>query len=316
VNRRSPTGATLHRDSPLDVDREPATPLGTPLATRRSALRTLGTLGMLAATGGLGSLSTLARAAGEDGLAGVQSRGTLSVAVYNDMPPFHDKGRGIDVDLAHALADALGVKLSLLPFPAGDDVNDDLRNMVWKGHYLGYGPADVMLHVPVDAPLMDANPQVRIFAPYWRDRVMIARRIDQLPHLETLAQLNGKAVAVPGDTLAGWLMIGADGGAYKQQLTTTFKDGVGAAEALKRGDFAAAAGLDSELESVLAGDARYVITPLPTLHNSRDGWAVGLAVKKDSTDLAAALQKAVDGLSADASLKAMFAKGNVAWHAG
>jgi hypothetical protein len=80
--------------------------------------------------------------------------GILKVAVYNELAPFSDKGQGIDADLGAALAAKLGLKLGLLPFNAGDDVNDDLRNMVWKGHYLGYGPADVMLHVPVDRMLM------------------------------------------------------------------------------------------------------------------------------------------------------------------
>jgi len=277
------------------------------MMNRRATLRALGAFAAAAATG-----STLAA---ESSLAAIKSRGTLVVAVYRDMPPFHDHGQGIDVDLAAALADALGVKVSLLPFQADENMDDDLRNMVWKGHYLGFGPADVMLHVPVAAPLMEANPQVRIFAPYWRDRVMIARRTDQLPHLETLAQLNGKSVAVPGQTLAGWLMIGADGGAYKQQLTTTFKDGVEAAQALQRGEFAAAAGLQSELESVLGGDPRFVITPLPTLSNSREGWAVGLAVKKDAGELATALQGAVDGLIADKRMQQIFSKGNVAWRA-
>jgi len=274
-------------------------------ATRRDALRALGAVAAFAACGGA--------AAADVSVAAIKARGALTVAVYRDMPPFHDKGQGIDVDLAAALAESLGVKLSLMPFPAGEEMSDDLRNMVWKGHYLGFGPADVMLHVPVEAPLMEANPQVRIFAPYCRDRVMIARRIDQLPHLETLAQLNGKSVAVPGQTLAGWLLIGADGGAYKQQVTTTFADGVAAAQALKRGEFAAAAGLGSELEAVLGGDPRFVITPLPTLSNSRDGWAVGLAVKKDATDLAVALQGAVDGLVADRKMQQIFAKGNVTW---
>ena len=275
-----------------------------PQLNRRGALRALGAAALVA-SGGV--------SAAEAGLATVKARGTLTVAVYRDMPPFHDHGQGIDVDLAAALADALGVKLALMPFPAGDDMNDDLRNMVWKGHYLGYGPADVMLHVPVEAPLMDANPQVRIFAPYWRDRVMIARDVRQLPHLETLAQLNGKPVAVSGQTLAGWLLIGADGGAYKQQLSTTWKDGVEAAQALKRGECAAAAGLESELESALAGDPRYVITPLPTVSNSRNGWAVGLAVKKDAADLEAALQSAIDGLVGDRRMQQIFDKGHVAW---
>lgn len=271
---------------------------------RRGALRALGAAALVAAGG--------VRAA-ESGLAAVKARGTLTVAVYRDMPPFHDKGQGIDVDIAAALAESLGVKLSLLPFPAGEDMDDDLRNMVWKGHYLGYGPADVMLHVPVESPLMDANPQVRIFAPYWRDRVMIARDVAQLPHLETLAQLNGKPVAVSGQTLAGWLLIGADGGAYKQQLTTTWKDGVEAAQALQRGECAAAAGLESELESVVGGDARYVITPLPTVSNSRNGWAVGLAVKKDAGDLETALQAAVDKLIEDQRIRQIFGKGRVTW---
>jgi ABC-type amino acid transport substrate-binding protein len=281
---------------------------------RRAALRLLGAL----ATPGLAAGMAGPAQAANDGagsLAGIQQRGTLVAAVYRDMPPFHDNGQGIDVDVARTLAESLGVKLSLMPFLADEDMNGDLRNMVWKGHYLGFGPADVMLHAPVDAPLMEANRQVRIFAPYWRDRVMIARRLDQLPHLETLAQLRGMAVAVPGATLAGWLMIGADGGAYKQQLTTTWKDGVEAARSLVRGDCAAAAGLESELESVLGNDPRFAITPLPTIHNSREGWAVGLAVKKDSTALAAALQAAVDRLIADKRMEAIFRKGKVTWHA-
>ena len=61
---------------------------------------------------------------------------------------------GIDVELGRALAEALGVKFSALPFAAGENMDDDLRHMVWRGHYLGFGPADVLLHVPVDRPLM------------------------------------------------------------------------------------------------------------------------------------------------------------------
>ena len=275
-------------------------------AGRRGALRALGAA---AAAGACG----IARAEEAGALAAVKARGALRVAVYRDMPPFHEQGKGIDVDLAGALADKLGVRLSLMAFPAGEDMGDDLRNMVWKGHYLGYGPADVMLHVPVEAPLMQANPQVRIFEPYCRDRVMIARRLDRLPHLETLAQLDGKPVAVPGQTLAGWLMIGADGGAYREQLTTTFKDGVEAARALQGGQFAAAAGLGSELESVLGGDARYVITPLPTFSNSHDGWAVGMAVRKSAGDLAQALQAAVEATIAERQMGRIFRQGNVSW---
>ena len=187
--------------------------------------------------------------------------------------------------------------------------------MVWRGHYLGYGPADVLLHVPVDRPLMTANPQVRILAPYCRERVMLARNLAQLPRLETLAQIGSRPMAVAGQSLAGWLMIGADGGAYREQLNTRCKDGTEAARLLLAGQVAAAAGLASELESVLRGDARFAVEPLPLPRASRDGWAVGVAVKRDADDLAQALQVAVDDLANRGRLREMFARGNVGWQA-
>jgi ABC-type amino acid transport substrate-binding protein len=273
----------------------------------------------LAAAAALGA-ATLPRtfaaaAAPSAGPAGLRKPGTLTVALYQDMPPFHVAGRGIDVDLAHALADALGVHLSLLPFPAGDEVGDDLRNMVWKGHYLGYGPADMLLHVPVDAPLMDANPQVRILAPYWREHVVIARRLERVPTLDSLAQLAGQPVAVAGRTLAGWLLLGAEDGALRPQLATHWPDGVAAAEALKRGECVACAGLASELESVLGGDARFAITPLPMPRAPRAGWAVGLAVRKEAEELATALQAAMAGLTDSGRLAGIFARANLRWQA-
>ena len=242
----------------------------------------------------------------------LRQRGTLTVAVYNDMPPFHVAGKGVDVDLAEALAKALGLKLSLMPFNADENMNDDLRNMVWKGHYLGFGPADLMLHVPVDRPLMQENPRVKIFAPYYRERIMIARDRQAVPAMESLAAFQGRKIAVPGQTLAGWLLIGAEGGAYKEQLLTQWKDGTDAARALQRGEVAAAAGNASELESVLAGDERYLIEPLP-VPRMREGWVVGCAVKADALDLALAVQQAVNDMAGSGELGRLFTRGKLVW---
>lgn len=258
------------------------------------------------------ALAPAARAQDKPALERIRERGQLVVGVYNEMPPFHQAGRGIDVELAGALAQALGLKLSLLPFNADENMNDDLRNMVWRGHYLGFGPADVLLHVPVDPPLMNANPRVQIFAPYYRESVAIARELARVPKLESLDQLGTARVAVPGQSLAGWLLIGAESGRYREQLTTQWKDGTEAARALQRGEVAAAAGHASELESVLAGDARYAIEPLP-LPRMRNGWAVGCAVKKEAVDLAQALQAAMNQLAQGGRLKEMFATAKVSW---
>jgi ABC-type amino acid transport substrate-binding protein len=250
---------------------------------------------------------------GATALERIRQRGRLVVGVYQDLPPFHAAGKGIEVELAGALAEALGLPLSLLPFTAGEDMNDDLRNVVWKGHYLGWGPADVMLHVPIDRVLMQANPRVSIFGPYWRERVMIARDLSKVPKLDSLDVLRGQQVAAAGQSLAGWLMLGADDGAYRNTLRTQLSQGVEAAELLRKGEVVAAAGLNSELQSVLGQDERYAITPLPVPRAPRDGWVVGMAVKSEATDLATALRDALEQLAANGRLQAMFASGGLRW---
>ncbi len=258
--------------------------------------------------------TALAQAAdGASALEKVRARGRLIVGVYQELPPFHVDGKGIEIELGRALAAGLGVQLSVLPFTAGENMNDDLRNMVWRGHYLGYDPADVLLHVPVDRPLIDASPQVEIFGPYWRERVVIARDLNAVPRLDGLDDLKNRRIAVPGLSLAGWLMIGAENGRLREQLVTDLPTGVDAAELLRRGEVTVAAGLRSELESVLHDDPRYAISALPIPRAPRDGWAVGMAVKRSAGDLARALQGSLNELAEQGRLREIFASGGLAW---
>lgn len=67
----------------------------------------------------------------------MQQAGTLRVAVYADYAPFSARGKGIDVALAQSLAERLGMRAEIVEFPPDENMSDDLRNMVWKGHYLG-----------------------------------------------------------------------------------------------------------------------------------------------------------------------------------
>ena len=280
---------------------------GSPLNPGRRRTLVAGALGLLAGIGLPARAQTETKA-----LDAIRQRGRLTVAVYNDMPPFNVKGKGIDVSLAEALAQQLGLPLSLLPFNADESMNDDLRNMVWRGHYLGFGPADVLLHVPVDRPLMEANPKVQIFGAYYRERNMIARNLELVPKMASLQDFAGRRIAVPGQSLAGWLLLGADDGAYREQLTTKLADGTEAARAWQRGEVAGAAGLASELESVLRGDPRFAIEQLP-VPRMRDGWLIGCAVKRESGDLAAALQAAIDELMRNGRVAEIFAASNVTW---
>ncbi len=269
--------------------------------------------GFLGCCGGVLAGLALPAHAAATGWQRIRERGSLVVGLYQDMPPFHVQGRGIDVALGRALAEAMGLGFSALPFAADENMADDLRNMVWKGHFLGWGPADVLLHVPLDAPLQRANPQVQIVAPYYRERVLLAFDTTRLPRVEALSELRGHRLGAAGQSLAGWLMIGAEGGLLREHLATRWADGVAVAQALKAGQLDAAAGLASELESVLGDDARFMLQPLPSPRAPRDGWAVGCAVKKDATELAQALQQAMQLLQASGRLREIFAAHGVNW---
>ncbi|MCF8211014.1 MAG: ABC transporter permease, partial [Rhodoferax sp.] len=203
----------------------------------------------------LGLAAGLAQANEElDDLAKIRARGTLKVAVYNDNPPF-SSGKspdvvGLDVALAAALARQLGLKLVLLPFDAGERMNDDLRNMVWRGHYLGYGPADVMLQVPVDKYLIDDNRQVMIFAPYMRQVPVLLHDISKLPRVEGPGDLEGLALAAESGTGTATVLIGHNGRSLSSKVSL-FPSGVQAAGAVLKGDVAAAYVLRPQAEAAV-----------------------------------------------------------------
>jgi L-cystine transport system substrate-binding protein len=237
----------------------------------------------------------------------IQASGSLKVAVYNEFPPFSDNGAGIDIDLAQALAKKLGLKLSLLPFPAGENLNDDLRNMVWKGHYLGYGPADVMLHVPVDKLLMAANDKVEIFAPYHVEAVRLVRSARAIPAFDGIDALEGKRIGVEKVSISGMLMLGEGDGRFREQVRI-YSTAQEALQKLKAGELDAVLANRSEIEAVMKGDPAFPLTEVAFQRLPKAGWAVGLAVRKDDLEIGKLLQNAMNELSASGELKAIFAK--------
>ena len=241
----------------------------------------------------------------------IRATGTLKVAVYKEFFPFSDDNAGIDIDIAHALAASLGLKLALLPFDAGENMSDDLRNMVWKGHYLGYGPADVMLHVPVEKRLQSSNEQVEIFAPYWRDELQIARDKGRLPDWDGgYSAFEHEKIVVDGDSLSSIVMLGADGGKYRNNVINA-RSANEALATFKRHEAAAIMATRSELDAGLAGlpdiGREKVVQPGVPI----GGWVVGMAVKAESRDLAHTLQDAMNKLIDSGAMKDIFERNHV-----
>ena len=238
----------------------------------------------------------------------IQASGKLIVAVYDDFAPFSTKAGGIDIDLAEALAKKLNLKLSLLPFPAAENVNDDLRNMVWKGHYLGFGPADVMLHVPVDRNVMARNEQVEIFAPYHRETVRLVRNLKAIPDLQGADSLIGKRVGAEKVSISAMVLLGDANLRDKVQI---FGSAIEALQKLKAGELDAVVATRAEVENVLQGDANFEVTDAPFDRLPRKGWVNGMAVKKEDTALATLLQAALNDLVDSGEMTAVFAKHGV-----
>jgi ABC-type amino acid transport substrate-binding protein len=233
--------------------------------------------------------------------------GILKVAVYEDYAPFSDNNIGIDVDLAKALAEKVGLKLSLMPFKAADDVNDDLRNMVWKGHYLGYGPADVMLHVPVDHRLAVANDKVQIFAPYYRDSVRLVRSAKKFPDYDGVDSLAGKKIGVDGDSISALVLLSEQNGKFREDVKI-YRSAIEALEKLKTGELDAVLATVSEIESVFKSDPDFPLQEVSFPRLPKQGWIVGMAVKKEETELAGKLQAATNALFESGEMAKIFGK--------
>jgi ABC-type amino acid transport substrate-binding protein len=262
----------------------------------------------------LGTVFAVGMVQADESLSKVKTRGVLTVAVYKDFFPYSEvRDGGIDVDLAGALANRLGVKLSLMPFDAGESLDDDLRNMVWKGHYLGYGPADVMLHVPIDPRLEKKNDQVLFFSPYQRESVKLALNAERIPQWNGMDVFSNEKIAVDGDSISALVMLGADGGRYRENVINSL--GIHAAIAnLKSGNAAALMATRTEIEAGLGKDPRFYTVDIALPGLPPAGWTVGMAVASGKQELAKALAEALDSLVADGTLRQIFANHGVTYN--
>ena len=253
-----------------------------------------------------------------DGLAAIRQRGRLRVAVYNDFPPYAMAGgKGIDADLARAIAGKLGLSAEVVGYNADEDMNDDLRNMVWKGHYLGTQPADVMMHVPVDEYLARANDKVRIFGPYHRESLALARNPQRVPALAGSAAValeifTREKIAVETASLADSFLLSALNGRLRENVVH-FRTVGEAAAALRSGQVSAVLATRAELEAALHPEDR-VAVDLPKFAELKvDGWPLGMAVKAEERELAEAIAQALGELKADGTVAAIFRRHGISY---
>ncbi|HYN40066.1 MAG TPA: transporter substrate-binding domain-containing protein [Rhodospirillales bacterium] len=244
----------------------------------------------------------------------VTQAGALRVAVYRDNAPFsfHRDGElvGIDVDLARLLAKHLDVRADWMEIGADENVDDDLRNAVWKGHYLGGGVADVMMSVPYDPLFAQRNPQVVLFAPYFRQEFVAVRREGDTAGGFTPAfaatPLAGKRIGVEIDSLPDFFFTTVGGGRLREDVVH-FPTPQATLDALLAGRVATASATRSQAESILASRRTgFAVTPLAMPGFGKSTWTIGVAVKENARDLGWSIEDVVTGLIADGGMAEIF----------
>jgi len=275
----------------------------------------------LATLGAAGAALLLPRAGWAAPLEKVKEAGTLRVGLYANNRPWSwdDAGvvRGIDADIARAVAEELGVKTDLALFTADEDVSDDLRNVVWRGGLLGFRPCDIMMHVPFDRKFMADQDQVLVLAPYYREAFGAICAADSGRDCEAVPTVfRGRRVAAELDSIPDFYLLGSFGGVLRPDLEH-YPTGFDAAAAVQSGkaDFAVAtrAQIDAAIAAEPEGGAKRRQGPLPAMLSP--GWDIGIAVKENSRSLGFAIEDAMGKIAEDGRLAAIFARYGTEWKA-
>lgn len=258
----------------------------------------------------------------------VMTSGHIRIGVYKDFPPysFIDEGQpaGVDVEIAQHIAKAFDLELQLHWITPDENLEDDLRNNVWKGHYLDKNEdnplamkhlADVMLRVPYDkayAYKQDSlgyliNEQVVMKAPYQQERWQVAYDNQRLEAVRTVAVFQYEPIGVEVDSVPAFYFTSALRGRMRN-MTHHYTSPRQAFEAMQQGEVAAVMAMQSEIDWLLAqdGTAQYRLAEngFPTM--GRQTWDIGIAIRQTDRQLGYAVEEVLDRMIRSGEMSELF----------
>lgn len=241
----------------------------------------------------------------------VRAQGVLNIGVYRDFEPWawYEDGKhiGIDVELGTAIAAKIGVRAQIRDYLAGEDVDEDLRTIVWKGPATGGTLSDVMMHVPYDRTFALRNDRAVIVAPYYREGFALACGTDvdcEVPP----PQFKGKKLVAELDSIPDFYLSGSFGGVLRGDVTHV-PSGMAALNEVRDGKRDVAMATRAQIEHALSlGQDKLFARkgPLPAL--SSPGWDIALAVKDDSRDLGDHIEGIVADMTKEGAIDAILKK--------
>jgi ABC-type amino acid transport substrate-binding protein len=250
----------------------------------------------------------------------ITDSGVLKVAMYENFAPYSfmadGKPRGVDFDLANRLAEALGLKVEVLWVTPGETLDDDLRNFIWKGHYLRPEIlADVMMRVPYDREFSLkrndvgelANEQVVMFGPYQRERWQSAFDTRRLEELSSVGVLRFHPVGVEVDSVPSFYLSSVFNGSIAKMLHH-YPNAQAAFTAMQAGEVDATMAMRGEIDWMLHNAADEHLKPADNAYPNmgKQAWDLGMAVHQSNRQLAYALEGELEGLIKDGSVERIY----------
>lgn len=235
-------------------------------------------------------------------------RGYIDFAAYEDYPPwsYEEEGeiKGVDIEIGRLIAQDLGVEPRFRLVAAGENLEADLRNWIWKGPLVGGRVANVMLHIPYDSEFACRVEQVVFTGQYHVEKVAIAYRKDAYPEDPPVpAYFRFDTVAVENDSIADFYLSSFPGGQLSGNVHR-FPTTEAAMQALAAGETMAAMGPRAQLEHDLTDDLDLHTPPLPGF--AVGSWTSGVAVHFAYRGLSYAVDDAIYAALQDGRLAEIF----------
>mgnify|MGYP001794216987 CR=1 FL=1 len=239
----------------------------------------------------------------------IQDQGHMLFAVYEDFPPYSwEEGgqpRGVDIEIARLIAKDLGVEARFNFVDAGENLDADLRNNIWKGPIIGGRVANVMMRVPYDSSFKCRVEQVVFTGQYAAESIAIAYDKTSYPEEKPVpAYFRFDSVGVENDSIADFYLSSFAGGqlAGNMQRHTTMAE---AMAALNAGQVMAAMGPLGQIEYGLSDSSDVQQPPVAGFAVSK--WTLGVAVNFRYRPLSYAVDDAINYALQDGRIAAIYA---------
>ena len=252
----------------------------------------------------------------------IVERGFIEFAVYEDFAPYswqeNGQPKGIDIGIGRIIAEALGVKPQFRFVQAGETVEADLLNYVWKGAAIGGHVSNVMLRVPYNSDFICRVEQAVLTGQYAGERIAIAFSRAAYPDAEPAPDSGGRikgapvpaffrydTVGVQNDSISDFFLnstLGAEAAAHIHRFATMGE----AMQALRTGEVMAVMGPMAQLQYGADEGIGGHTPPMPGFSLNR--WTLGAAVHQSHRDLGYAVDDAIVAALADGRVAALHAE--------